>query len=238
MRAAVFGGTGKSGLRIIDTLLAEGFNVSALVRDKKKLGKLLENERLDRTIEGSVRDYQPVLDTIRDADVVISALGVVGYGQESSGLMLDSTQNFVKALKETGCRHLIFMGGVLVGRPGESMTLASFFRPLLSFTGMWNDIVKAFAIMEDPETQKDIEWILVRPPHLTEEDVPIEERKSRYEHLVSPKFWSLRNSISRDCVADFIVDVAKDAVNPNSGSFQYWKEYKYKAPVTLGIAKE
>lgn len=71
-RAAVTGGTGFVGTALIDLLLKNGWDVSALARDPARLS----NAARLRVIKGNLRDKAALADLAADADVVFHLAGL------------------------------------------------------------------------------------------------------------------------------------------------------------------
>ncbi|WP_430644777.1 NAD(P)-dependent oxidoreductase [Agromyces sp. GXS1127] len=66
---ALFGGTGKTGRRVLERALAAGYDVRALVRDPDKLGDPAGHPALTVMV-GDVLDPVAVDETVAGADVV------------------------------------------------------------------------------------------------------------------------------------------------------------------------
>ncbi|XP_035688878.1 flavin reductase (NADPH)-like isoform X2 [Branchiostoma floridae] len=74
MRLAVFGATGPTGLEVVQQALAQGHDVTALVRDPDKMAALVPNKdlKIEKMDFSSADTVEPHL---QDKDVVLSCLG-------------------------------------------------------------------------------------------------------------------------------------------------------------------
>ncbi|KAL0480480.1 flavin reductase (NADPH) [Acrasis kona] len=230
MRVAVFGCTGKTGKYVVDYLISNGISISVLVRDKKKLGPVVDNPLMVQITEGSPRDFESVKRTIEGSDVVVSCLGTIGYGNESEGLMLASCRNFVEAMKQCGVKKLVIMGGIMVAAPKDGYTLASLVRPVLYFMPAFQDAVELMKFAQSDEVKSSIDWIIVRAPRLIDNDLNVEN----YAHYKDCLMTAFTRTCTFQSAAHFIVEVAKQAsAKPNEGDTHYWIEYLHESPTII-----
>src|SRR5512134_2043000 len=111
-KVLVLGATGGTGREVVSRALAQGHDVTALVRDPERLP--VRSDRL-RVVVGSVIDDDgPLTVAMHGQDVVISALGV-GKSLKSSGLIAHSAPAIVRAMERSGVRRLIFTSAYGVG---------------------------------------------------------------------------------------------------------------------------
>ncbi|MGB8019967.1 MAG: NAD(P)H-binding protein [Candidatus Nanopelagicales bacterium] len=89
---AFFGGTGRTGLRVLERALAGGHEVRVLVRDSAKLG--VADSRV-QVVVGDVLDAAKVGETVAGAEVVLSLFGQVKGSPRS--LQTDGTRHIVDA---------------------------------------------------------------------------------------------------------------------------------------------
>ncbi|KAL2901139.1 Pinoresinol reductase 1 [Bienertia sinuspersici] len=103
-KVLVVGGTGYVGRRIVRACLAQGHETYVLQRsniglDINKLDMLLSLKKEGaRLVEGSFSDHQSLVEAVKLADVVISAMPVVPLESPSCPLQL----KLVEAIKEAG----------------------------------------------------------------------------------------------------------------------------------------
>ena len=106
MRIAVFGGSGRTGQRIIDLALAGGHAITTLARDPGKLGALAARCRV---VPGDVLDPAAVARTLEGADAVLSALGnPLGSGSTARS---EGMRHIVAAMEARGIRRIIAIAG-------------------------------------------------------------------------------------------------------------------------------
>lgn len=72
MRLAIFGGSGRTGLHLVEQALADGHDLTVLVRDPVKLTR--HDPRL-KVLAGNVQDGARVAETLHGAEAVLSVLG-------------------------------------------------------------------------------------------------------------------------------------------------------------------
>jgi putative NADH-flavin reductase len=102
MTAALFGGTGQTGRRLLDELLTRGWTVRALVRNRSRLtrsGPLT-------VLEGDARDLPTVTDTIRSADAVFCCLGMSDIAHPMTDFS-DSVKTILRAMHDLGVRRIL-----------------------------------------------------------------------------------------------------------------------------------
>ncbi|MFS0575684.1 SDR family oxidoreductase [Sporosarcina sp. 179-K 3D1 HS] len=109
MKIALFGATGRVGSEVLRLALADGHEVTALVRSPEKLAP---HERL-QVNEGDVRDWDTVNRTIEGADVVFSALGT-----DRTTTLTEATPHFIRAMEQSAVRRIVTIGtaGILQSR--------------------------------------------------------------------------------------------------------------------------
>ncbi|KAL0483454.1 flavin reductase (NADPH) [Acrasis kona] len=232
MRVAFFGCTGATGVFILPQLLSLGYDVSVLVRDKKKLGDLTNNSSLYIT-EGSPRDENTVRTVINGSDIVLSTLGNAGYGSESDGLMYASIKNIVSGMRDSKVKKLVLMEGIFVGQPTDSYTAQTLFKPFLYFYSPWRDAMNLSNFVNSDDVKNSIDWIIIRPPFLTNEIIDDKDVPTRYTHYRDCLRLAVTYKVSRQCVAHFLVEIVKQASGRDIGDFDIWSTYKHFAPTIV-----
>ncbi|HWR85816.1 MAG TPA: NAD(P)-binding oxidoreductase [Rhodoglobus sp.] len=110
MRILLLGATGATGRSTLARLLADGHEVTALVRDPAKLPVL---SRL-RTVPGDARSVDDVGEAMRGADATVSCLGT-GLRYRADDLILRTTEAVVDASDRTGVRRVVMLSAFGVG---------------------------------------------------------------------------------------------------------------------------
>lgn len=197
MHIALFGGSGRTGLPLIEQALAAGHRVTALVRTPSKIANQNPNLTL---IQGDVKDAAAVSKTVQGADVVISVLGQV-KGQ-ATDVMGVAGRNIVAAMKQHGVRRVITLTGAGVRDPKDKP------KPIDRIMGF---MLKTFAkdVLNDAVAhveafkQSDLDWTVVRGPMLTEEPMT-----GQYKVGMIGDDLGIR--VSRADIADLMLKLAKD----------------------------
>ncbi|BDZ54684.1 NAD(P)-dependent oxidoreductase [Agromyces marinus] len=201
---ALFGGTGKTGRRVLTRLLDAGHDVRALVRDPQKLRAnplpAAASEHLE-LIQGDVLDAAAVARTVAGSDVVFSLFGQVKGSPHT--LQTDGTRNIVTAMQEHGVRRIVSLSGGSLADPQND-------RP-----GVPDRIIKGLMkmmaghVLADAEGHLEVlkssglDWTVVRGPRLTEDP-----REGAYR--VGHVGVNASTKISREDLADFIVTLVDD----------------------------
>jgi len=101
MKMAFFGATGRVGREVLKLALAEGHEVTVLVRSPEKLAP---HDRLT-IIQGDVRDVVAVSDAVAGMDVVFSSLGT-----DQTTTLTEAVPHMIRAMEDTGINRLVTIG--------------------------------------------------------------------------------------------------------------------------------
>ncbi|WP_245345513.1 NAD(P)-dependent oxidoreductase [Arthrobacter sp. CAN_C5] len=194
---ALFGGTGKTGRRVLSRALAAGYSVRALVRDP---GKVPMSSPMLTVIRGDVMDPQSVDETVAGSDVVLSLFGQV-KGSPAS-LQTDGTRTIVAAMKQHEVSRIVTLSGGGLAAPLDQPRLPD---RIIRF------LLKRLSgqVLADAEGHFDVlkasglEWTVVRGPRLT-------EKPGIGSYRVGWVGVEASTQISRDDLADFIVTQVVD----------------------------
>jgi len=109
LKIALFGATGRVGQEVLKLALADGHEVTVLVRSPEKVAV---HEKLI-VIEGDVREGENVARAIAGADVVFSALGT---GKATT--LTEAVPHFIQNMSEMGMKRIVTIGtaGILQSR--------------------------------------------------------------------------------------------------------------------------
>lgn len=195
---ALFGGTGKTGRRVLERALAAGFDVRALVRDPGKLS--LSSPRLT-VIQGDVLDAASVDRTVRGSDAVLALFGQVKGSPRT--LQADGTRLIVDAMVAHGVQRIVTLSGGGLSAEGFDQPKAPdrIIRFLLkTLSGhVLEDAENHLAVLEST----DLDWTVVRGPRLT-------EAPGTGAYRVGWVGVKTGTQISRDDLADFILTQVDD----------------------------
>lgn len=162
MKIAIFGGTGRTGLHVVELALEEGHQVVALARTPTKL--TFKHDSL-KVVQGDVKDHASVASVVEGVDAVISVLGPTSNAASfeiSSGM-----ENILKTMIQYDVKRIIISAGAGVGDPQDKPGLKNkLINALLNVVAknVYEDMLKAVAIVRS----SDRDWTVVRVPMLTD----------------------------------------------------------------------
>ncbi|WP_347861978.1 NAD(P)H-binding protein [Salimicrobium sp. PL1-032A] len=197
MKFVVFGGTGSTGLRLVNELLERGHEVYAYARSPEKLYPM-EHERL-AVIEGSLDEREKIKETVRDVDAVISLLGPSGRVRKQS--LSEGVINVVETMGEVGTKRFAGLATSSVKDPKDEKdfrrnAVASALQ--LGFANNQREVQRLAAAIRST----DLDWTLVRVGYLTD----------RGEKPVKVGYYGrdeVGMRVSRSSVAKFMADLAE-----------------------------
>lgn len=114
MKITILGATGRVGRQLVQYALADGHSVTALVRSPKEI----ERKQNLTIIQGDVRNENSVSKALRDADLVMSALGTDG-----TTVLSESIPYIVQAMQEQHIKRIVTIGtaGILKSRTDSNI---------------------------------------------------------------------------------------------------------------------
>ncbi len=193
MRLTVFGATGRVGHTLVHDALGQGHEVTAYVRDPKRLG--LKHGRL-LIKKGSLEDGVTVADAIRGSEVVVSALGARDATHAVS-VVTEGLRSIVAAMKAEGVQRLVTVGAAgLLPHASGGLTGEHGVPPFLRHA--FEDHRGAFLGLRE----SDLDWVVVCPPVM-----PSGVKTGKYRTAVEALPTGGRQVYAED-VADFTLKVA------------------------------
>nr|WP_082409509.1 NAD(P)H-binding protein [Salimicrobium jeotgali] len=197
VKIAVFGGTGSTGLRLIDKLLGRGHEVYAYARSPEKLYPM-EHDRL-AIVEGTLDEREKIKETVDGMDAVISLLGPSGRVKRQR--LSEGVINIVETMGETGTKRFVGITTGIVKDPNDEKdyrrnAIASALR--LGFANNQREIER----MATAIRSTDLDWTLVRAGILTDKA----EKPLKIGYLGKHEVGM---SVSRASVAQFLADLAE-----------------------------
>lgn len=193
MQLLVLGATGGTGREVVTQALQEGHDVTAFVRDPRKMTST--HGRVRVVVGSTTDDEAAVAQVVRGQDVVVSALGRRNSFR-SSNLISRSMRAIVPAMESQKVHRLIVVSAYGVGDSGRDAPLL----PRLMYRLLLRDIFADKKAGEDYLRRSDLDWTLVYPVALT--DGPRTDRYRVGEHL---ELRGILPRISRADVAAFIL---------------------------------
>lgn len=162
MQIAVFGGTGRTGIPLIQQALEAGHTIVALVRTPSKMP--VHDERL-RLVQGDVMNSADVDKVVQGSDAVIS---VIGHTRGSpKDMQTVAIKNMLAAMNKYGVKRLVSLTGAGVAVPQDK---PKFMNHVITF------LLKLFSgdVLTDAEHHYEVlqssplDWTIVRGPMLNE----------------------------------------------------------------------
>jgi putative NADH-flavin reductase len=172
MKLTIFAATGGIGRQVLEQAVAAGHDVTAVVRNPKKLSRGV------RVVTADLAAADPAVleSAIAGADAVLSGLGPGSYSE--AGIASQGTRAIVRAMQATGVRRLVVVSAAPIGTvpspghpkppkhdPGDGFFMRNLLAPLTkaALRKHYADL----ALMEDIVWESGLDWTIVRPPRLT-----------------------------------------------------------------------
>lgn len=188
---ALFGGSGRTGERVLERLLKKGHRVTLLTR--QSLGS---NEEIDEIL-GDATDRDAVFETVRSADAVISALGT-----DKQNVLSTFTPLVIEAMKQFNVTRIITVGtaGILQAHDSDNYRFETK-ESKRTMTTAAEDHARAYELLRD----SGLAFTVICPTQLIDE-------QSTGEIIVSKEVLGTKHSgpISRDDVADLVMACLTD----------------------------
>ena len=193
MRLTVFGATGRVGHTLVHDALGQGHEVTAYVRDPKRLG--LKHGRLF-VKKGSLEDGSTVAEALRNTEVVVSAIGARD-ATHTVTVVTQATRAIVTAMKTEGLQRLVTVGAAgLLPHPAGGLAGEHGLPPFLRHA--FEDHRGALQVLQE----SDLDWVVVCPPVM-----PSGVKTGKYRTAVESLPTGGRQVYAED-VADFTLKAA------------------------------
>jgi putative NADH-flavin reductase len=194
MKILLIGGTGKTGKQILKQGLEGGHEITAVVRNHKKIK--ISDPKLT-IVKGNVLDPSSLEDSFSGHHLVISALGHKKFFIKTT-ILSRGTSNIIQAMQKNQIHRFICITslGINDSRFKLGLYYTLFVIPFI--------ILFYFLDKEKQEhliQQSDLDWTIVRPGQLTNG-----RKRGRYKHGKGLGNYILTKMISRADVAHFILD--------------------------------
>jgi putative NADH-flavin reductase len=194
MKLVVFGATGKIGQEIVKQALAQGYEVTAFVRDPSKM----THERDDlKVMTGDIFEFTAVTQAIQGQDAVICSLGSSELGKTT--VRSEGTANITKAMKENHVNRLVVVSAMGVAESWSTLSIVNklFFATLLRSSRQDHEEQEVVV------KESDLDWTIIRPSGLT--DTPQTESYAIGENIIGKT-----SKIARADVAHAIIKEIHD----------------------------
>ena len=184
---ALFGGSGRTGERVLERLLEKGHRVTLLTRQS-----LSSNEEIDKIL-GDATNRDAVFETVRSADVVISALGT-----DKQNVLSTFTPLVIEAMKQFDVTRIITVGtaGILQAHDSDNYRFETK-ESKRTMTTAAEDHARAYELLRD----SGLAFTIICPTQLINEP-------SDGDIIISKEVLGTKQSgpISRDDVADLVMN--------------------------------
>jgi putative NADH-flavin reductase len=207
VRLTIVGATGGIGSRLLVQAVAGGHEVTAVVRNPKRLPDAPVRVVTD---DLAAPDPAKLRSAVAGADAVLSGLGARSAAE--AGVASRGTRALVQAMRATGVRRIVVVSAASVGtvaspgrpdpprhNPGDGFFMRHLAAPLAkaAFRRHYADL----ALMEDILRDSDLDWTVSRPPRLINWR-PRRGYRTAYEQNVRAGMF-----IARADVAHLMLDV-------------------------------
>jgi putative NADH-flavin reductase len=174
MKLTIIAATGGIGRQLLEQAVAAGHDVTAVVRNPKKL-----SGDAVRVVTADLADPDPAVleSALNGADAVLSGLGARSAAE--AGVAWRGTQAIIQAMRTTAVRRIVVVSAAPIGTvpspgrptppkhdPGDAFFMrhlgARFARA--AFRKHYADLAR----MEDIVRDSDLDWTISRPPKLTD----------------------------------------------------------------------
>ncbi|MEH2419694.1 MAG: SDR family oxidoreductase [Nostoc sp.] len=192
MRILVIGATGPTGQQIVEQGLAQGHEVTALVRNPDKFE--MQHNSL-QIVKGDILDPAS-LDAVQQQDAVISSLGTKKISLESVTLLSEGTKKLLQAMERHSVKRLICITGLGAGdsKGHGGLLYDKLILPLI-LKRIYDDKDRQEAEIR----QSNLDWVIVRPGILTNDPA-----KGNYQ-VLTDLTGVTAGKISRADVAAFVL---------------------------------
>ncbi|WP_456271157.1 NAD(P)-dependent oxidoreductase [Bacillus sp. AK031] len=213
MNIIVFGATGGTGNQVVNQLLAEGHEVTVVVRE---LSRFQLNHPNLKAVKGDVLERESFEEYINGKDVVISALGV--NHRNPTTVYSEGTENILNVMESSGIQRIICLSSGTIALPPDTPHLAKLFINL-TIKQIYKNLYQDMEQMERIVKRSTLDWTVIRPPRLTDGPKTLDYRITINEPMKKAK--GVRG-ISRADLADCIVKLIN-----NSSSYRGFVDISY-----------
>lgn len=165
MRVVILGGTGPSGILLIEEALAAKHTIIIYARSPQKLPAHLSKHPEITVVKGELQDVAALTTAMAGARAVLSALGPT-LGNPSGTPIAHGYAAVMEAMRRAGVKRLIALGTTSIKDAKDKFSLV--YSGMVAFVSFgansaYKDIV---AVGETIRASEDIDWTIVRVPVL------------------------------------------------------------------------
>jgi putative NADH-flavin reductase len=168
MNILIIGATGPTGQQLVQQALAQGHEVTALVRNPDKLEMQHDYPKEGtasphlRILKGDVLDLDSLQTAMLGQQAVVSSLGSK-LSRKPMTLLSEGTKNLIQAMQQQGVRRLVCITGL---GAGDSKGHGGFVYDRLILPLLLKEIYKDKDRQEAVVRDSGLDWIIVRPAQL------------------------------------------------------------------------
>jgi uncharacterized protein YbjT (DUF2867 family) len=173
MKLTIFAATGGVGREVLEQAVAAGHDLTAVVRNPKKLSREVPFVAVDL----SSADPAALESAVAGADAVLSGLGP--HSNAEAGVAWRGTRAIVQAMRATDVRRIVVVSAgpvATIASPGRTNPPKHdpgdgfFMRHLLNrvATTLFGKVYDDLVLMEDVLRDSGLDWTALRPPKLND----------------------------------------------------------------------
>ena len=218
MKLTIFAATGGIGRHVLEQAVGAGHDVTAVVRDPKKLPEPVRQKVRIVTADLAAPDLGALTSAVAGADAVLSGLGPRKLSE--AGITSRGTRVIVDAMKATDARRIVVVSAAPIGTvpspgrpnpprhdPGEGFFMRHLLSPMIKT--VLRKHYADLALMEDILRDSGLNWTVMRPPRLTDRQLSGSYRTAYGQNLRGGL------TISRADVADMMLRVLEQPASIN-----------------------
>jgi putative NADH-flavin reductase len=177
MKLTIFAATGGIGRHALEQAVAAGHDVTAIVRNPKKLPEQVRQKVRTVTADLAAPDLGALKSAVAGADAVLSGLGPRSMSE--AGITSQGTRAIVEAMKATDVRRIVVVSAAPIGTvpspgrpappkhdPGDGFLMRNILSPMIKV--VLRKHYADLALMEDILRDSRLDWTVVRPPRLSD----------------------------------------------------------------------
>lgn len=200
MKLLIFGAAGGTGRHLVKQALEQGHDVTAFMRNPAKLA--MADARL-KAVQGDVMNAAAVERAMPGHGAVLCALGAPAL--KTGTVRSEGTRNIISAMEKAGIQRFICLSSLGSGDSRAVVDAAPFFFRFIVVPLLLQRVLAEHDRQEEHIKKSRLDWIIVRPGHLT--DGP---RTGKYRHGFPPAEAPVKVSISRADTAGFMLKQLTD----------------------------
>lgn len=208
MKIAIIGATGFVGSEVLKEALERGHEVTAIARNTRKIE--VESELL-KPAEVDVREVEKLAETLKGHEVVISTFNPGWSNPNIYDDFLEGAQAIQEAVKASGVRRLIVVGGagsLFLNERTRVLDTPDFpeqIKPGATAASEYLEIIK---------NEKDLDWTFFSPAIEMAPGKPQERRNSYRKGFDKPVFDEQgKSDLSVQDTAVVLIDEAENAAH-------------------------